>query len=824
MKKLLCSALAVLTVFGLAACGKKDNTTTEENLDLILSGDYTYNSYTEALGTNWNPHSWEMNADDAMLSYVSVGFLDMSIKDSKKGEYQWVYEMATEIKDVTAQNQADLTKFKSTLPAGKTADQITEGYVYQIKLNPNAKWENGEAINADSYVESMKRLLSPDFLNYRANLYIAGESAIAGAYKYYYSRTEGLYVTIGSQGYKKNADAVAAGEKIYIDAHDSYGAAGYTDKDGNLCPQWLAFDDETVYQATWAADATEEDKDAFSGKDLWDYLFNPTNGSYKDYVEVGVDYESWLSLYRENADFDENMTYDDTVGLYKVDDYTINYVLSTTEDINYFFTSMTSTWLVYTPLYDQLTKQTGKLKTTTYGSSKETTMSYGPYKLDSFQDEKQAVFVRNPYWYGYQKSEDGYLYSVTNFLVDGGHKQQYIANKIVIDVLTPAAAEQKFMKGEVDEWAPTPEKVPEYTLSSQMYKVDETYTMRLFFNTDPAKLAAMDAEGNQNSVVMTSYKFRKAMSLSFDRADYVTATEGYKPATFLMNTLYFYDIFNDPSSSYRSSQQAMKSIVDFYGYEYGEGKQYATLEEAYEAVTGYNLTEAKALMKEACDELVAAGKYTKGSKIVLQLAWKKAAMQAADYAQVNKLQAYLNAAAEGSGFGEIELKPLGNLADRYGDVIKGIYCIGYGAWGGAAFYPFRNFQVYMDPDQYELHEAGCWNPATETVTLTVKGKEETMTWQQWSNCMVGTGKYADADFDTKLEITAQLETKFMDKYYCIPLATTCVASLLSYKLNYYTEDYNIMYGFGGLRLAKFNYNDAEWAAYVQGQGGTLNYK
>ena len=43
-------------------------------------------------------------------------------------------------------------------------------------------------------------------------------------------------------------------------------------------------------------------------------------------------------------------------------------------------------------------------------------------------------------------------------------------------------------------------------------------------------------------------------------------------------------------------------------------------------------------------------------------------------------------------------------------------------------------------------------------------------------------------------------------------------------MSYYTENYNIMYGFGGLRFMKWNFTDAEWADYVAEQGGTLNYK
>lgn len=826
LKRIGMFALAAFAALGLASCDKKnddqnknkptdpvvdpgvDPTDPEDELELVTSGDYTYHSYGEALGDNWNPHTWEVDADNTILSYLSVGFVDMTIKDSEKQEYQWIYEMAESVEDVTSKYQSDLTKYKSALPEGKKANEVTSGYVYQIKLNKNAKWENGEAINADTYVESMKRLLHPEMLNYRANLYISGESAIAGAYQYYYSKTEGLYVGVESLGYKNNAAAVADGKTLYLDAWGFWGAKGYTDAEGNECPQWIPVTDTVEYGAA--------QNDPFTAAELY--------ATYGAYLEVGAAYAQNVGIYQVNEDYDPDMGYD-VVGLYKVDDYTINYVLQTAEAKDYFFTSLTSTWLVYTPLYDRLTKQVGTLKTTTYGSDLESSISYGPYKMTSFEAEKQIVFERNPYWYGYQKTEDGYLYSVTNFEVDGKKVQQYITNKIVIDVETKQSAKQRFLKGELDEWAPEPTEVPEYNLSSQMYKVDETYTWRLFFNTNERSLEAMENAGtNTNGQVLTNEKFRKALSLSIDRADYVTATAGNKPATYLMNSLYYYNVFEDPTSSYRSSEQAMKAIVDFYGYEYGAGKNYATLEEAFNAITGYNLTEAKALMKQAHDELVAAGKYTTGSDIKITLAWQKAAMDATANALVAKLEGFFNAAAEGSGFGHITLEGKGSLTDRYKDVINGTYAIGYGAWGGAAFYPFRTFQVYMDPDQYDIHEAGCWDPSTETLTLTINGQEVTKTWQNWSRCMVGTGDYANADFNTKLYITAQLEAKFMAKYYCIPLCTDCSVSLLSYKVNYYTEDYNIMYGFGGLRLMSYNYNDAEWTAYVAKQGGTLNYK
>ena len=99
-----------------------------------------------------------------------------------------------------------------------------------------------------------------------------------------------------------------------------------------------------------------------------------------------------------------------------------------------------------------------------------------------------------------------------------------------------------------------------------------------------------------------------------------------------------------------------------------------------------------------------------------------------------------------------------------------------------------------------------------------------MTWQAWSNALIGSGPYATADNQTKLEITAKMEEEFLKKYYRIPLAGTTACFMLAYQCSYYTENYNIMYDFGGLRLMQYNYTDAEWAAFVAEQGGTIAYE
>ena len=834
IKRIVSLSLAVLMIAAVCmtavSCGKKNG-----------AGDsYTYKSYTTALGTNWNPHTWDTNADDAIRGYVSSPFVDMSILDSENGVYQWVYEMATAVTDVTAEHQDDLTKYNVSLPEGKTAADITEGYVFEIALNKDAKWENGEKITADDYIESMKRLLDSKMRNYRANLYYDGESAVAGGMEYYNSEAPIYDVVVPAYGEGETPDYSMdlTGKKIYINPTatnmtiSSYSFGTIANDYGYIETNLYNTIAETA-NAYGYVEITDANKaDILSMMDQYLGAFGMS--IYNEDKTVNDElYREFLFYFTET--YGEKYEYDTTVGCYKVDDYTIRYVCDAYIGFNYFLTSLTSTWLVYVPLYDELKDTSGELVTTTYGTSKETTMSYGTYKIESLQEEKQIVFVQNEEWYGFQK-KGGKLVSYTNFEVDGEKRQQYQTTKVVIDVMDDAAAKQAFLKGELSDWNPPADELSTYSLSDYLYKVDETYTMSFFFNTNVNALKEMDnSKGNKNSVVLSNENFRKAFSYGIDRAKFVTATQAYKPAFSLMNSLYFYDIYDDdktdgvegPNTNYRNTEDAMKAIVNLYGVEYGDGKAYATLKEAHDSITGYNLTEAKALMKKAHDELVAAGLYKTGDAITIKIGWAKGALTSDDNKQLALMNEFINAAIEGSGFGAITLEAVGNIDNRYDAVPQGEYAIGYGAWGGAAFYPFRNFQVYMDPDQYSINEAACYDPKTETVTLKVDGQDVTMTWQAWSQSMTGTGAYATASNATKLSITAQLEEAFLKTYYRIPLCATTICSMLSQQCSYYTEEYNIMYGFGGMRLMSYNYNDAEWSAYVAEQvsaNGQLDYQ
>ena len=822
MKRIFSLTLALTLLAGsLAGCKLGGNTNADG---------YTYNSYTSALATNWNPHTWEMNADNAILGYLSTPLADMTVKDSATGEYQWIFVAATDIQDVTKDHQEDLTKYPVILPAGKTPADITEDYIFEIKLRPEMKWENGDPITADDYIYSMQQLLDPKMQNYRANTYWSGDGALAGAFNYYNSGMPIYAPVVPAYGEGETPDYSMdiTKNKVYLNlTTNTMTIAGYSFYD--------------FAKGDYAGKIAEDVYDKLASQiDPMGYL----QVTQKNKADVLSAMDGFLkafgaSIYKEDGSVDEDLFkeflfYDtgkvsdvyewDTVGLYKVDDYTIRYVCETAYDYYYFLTSMTSNWLVHKETYERLKDTSGTFVTTTYNTSKDTSMSYGPYRIDSMQDDKQMVLTQNENYWEFTKDEKGNLTSTTFFQVDGEHQPQFQTQKIVIDVLTNDAAKLAFLSGKLDEWTPAADEVVEYATSEQLYQVDETYTMRFFFHTNLSTLKKLDQGNNQNSVVLSNTDFRKAMSLALDRDEWVTATEGYKPAYSMINSLYFYDVYEDPASIYRNTREAMAAICNVYGVTWGEGTPYKTLEEAYKSINGFNITEAKALFAKACRQLVADGLYKEGENIVIEIAYAAGAMDSSQQQQIVLFNQQLNKALSGTGFGKIELKAVDNLANRYKAVAQGQYAMGYGAWGGAAFYPFTLFQVYCDPDYADpIHEIGCWDPTQEELTLTVEGEKVTMTWQEWSGAMAGTGKFANASNAVKLQILADIEENYLEKYYVIPLASTTACSMLSYKVSYYTDSYNIMYGFGGMRLMRHNYTDGQWAAFVASQGGQLTY-
>jgi oligopeptide transport system substrate-binding protein len=89
----------------------------------------------------------------------------------------------------TADGQAAV--YIGDLAAGDPVQMDGEGYVWRISLREEAKWHNGEPINADSIMYSFKMLIDPHLGNAMANFFYDREIQIVNGFEYYTQAQEG---------------------------------------------------------------------------------------------------------------------------------------------------------------------------------------------------------------------------------------------------------------------------------------------------------------------------------------------------------------------------------------------------------------------------------------------------------------------------------------------------------------------------------------------------------------------------------------------------------------------------------------------------------
>lgn len=800
----------------------------------------TYHTTTATMPSNWNEFTYVDNNDTQILSYISSSFFDYdydfggnkynadgSINASAivSGGYTTNYSAATNLEDVTATVDAKW---------GYTEEQKAEGgYAWKITLRDDLKWDDGTEIHADDFIYSMKEILNPDFLNYRANTYY-DTLKIKNSRKYFYQNQEGTYETIESFGYATNADAVAADAKILIDVYEFYNAQGYVDAEGNECPQWLSYKDTTIYNSVeaWADPENEEIQDEFSGKDLWDFYFAPGSGGYASYVEVGADYQSWLSIYRTNEDRDIKW---ESVGMYKVDENSFVVCLDKAysflkEDGSLSYLSayyMSSLPLVKQSLYEscKIAPAAGStLWTSNYNSSLETTASWGPYKLGSFQSGKAYTLVKNDNWYGYNMEE---------------YKGQYLIETIECEKVAESnTIWLKYLSGEVDGASLDAEHIAEYKDSKYVTWTPSTGTfgMQVYGN-----LSVLKASGNNNGILAID-EFRQALSLGLNRADVVEKIwPGTTVACFgLMNDQYYYDVEN--GGVYRHTTEAKEGILRAYGFTKnadgtwsGGELSNASLDDAYEALTGYNPTEAKAKFAEAVEILTKnAEYYGYDSSKEITIVYGSSVDTEKQRFRCNYVQELIDGLAEGTVLeGKIKMKFDASAGSGWADAFRtGATQIGFGyGFSGNAFNPFSIVGGFVDPDD-SLNYHMYWDTSAVKLTLTLPagdyegaGQTFTMGLDNWYFCLNGLAAENDAEFkynwdagfapaSVRCTILAALEEQVIKKAYSIMLIGEYAGELNSAKFSNISDEYNTFMGFGGIRYIQVNYNDGQWAKYV----------
>ena len=859
MKKLIALLLAMSMVFALVACGGNTNTgnnggnnggnnnpttnnnggdKTPENDVVVFEGDYTYLDYVSTLSANWNIHDYETSDQSYPISFLTSGLYEFIFNDELnpvEGRnpyegYVIVPEMAAELPiDVTEQIAAE---GKWAIPEGATS-----GYAYTIKLNPNAKFEDGTPITADDYVESMKRLLDPKLQNYRATGYFEGSFCIIGAQDYY---NAGKTVTIdnGTAGtIASHTDLTKNAEGVYClaDGTPVYIAIGYGISwcGGNSLADYVnAYAEAYFAMETWdALYAMVDENGLVALTDEALALFIPVITGNPNWGETEANVKDYLVFDQTYPE----MEYDGNVALFKTGEYEITFVLGKSLAGFNLLYNLTSNWLVKCDLYDSCLKEettaSGTIWTSTYCTSVETTCSYGPYKMSSYQTDKGMHFVRNENWHGYSDGKHVYVDPV-----DGKTYPMYMTTEIDCVVVSEVnTAKLMFLKGELMTYGLQTEDFDAYRNSDYCHFTPGQATFFLLLNgnmeTIKTREAAEDFDQSAYDLeTLTLLSFHRAMGLTYDKDLYC---ENRSPADSGAYGLIGHAYISDPETGakYRDSEAAKLVLCEVYGVDVSK---YASLDDAVDSITGYDPVAAKEWFVKAYNEAMELGYITdaNGDGIcdqTIQLTYSASSVSDKLSQNLEYLTQKANEVTEGTPFaGKIKFVASAPLGNEWSNKIKSGECdTCLGGWTGSAMDPFGLIEVYTNPNyQYDA----AWFDATSVdMTLTINGETITMNLDEWTKVLNGSEingyNFGDGmvSNDIRVEILAGLEKAILLQYNYLPFIEDGSMALLTQKAYYVVEEYNPVMGRGGITYLRYAYNDAEWAAYVAECGGELTY-
>lgn len=819
-KKLLMLIAMVLVVVlcasVLTAC-KKDKSKDNKPYDITKrastgwedSRQYTLREYTSQMPGQWCTILSSDIVNNDMESYMTSSFYEFNYKfdaDGKivPGAYTVEYSAATKLEDVTKKYAGQY---------GLAAD-AEKGQAFAMTLRNDLKWDDGTPIKAADFVYTMTQQLSPNYLFDTASNYYSGNYVIHNAQNYVKQGQKGMFpATSVVTVYNQSDDAKLI---FTLNGHDSY-VADYLTSNG-VDPQ--------AYVAN-AAKVTVDALKAIEGKSLAEIKNDETMLATWTAVlgwwqtEPNEELHFFKMEYEyPKMDFSEVGYFvgDNEYELVMVIDGTLNPLDAEgklTYEAGYYF----SNWpLVKKDLWEKCEDTTKTPYANSYCTTLEKSASWGPYKLTNYQTDKTYTVSRNDKWFGYGLEQ---------------YAKQYQTDTIITNKIPEwDTAWMSFRLGEYDSVSMDVKIANEYRTSRQAYFTPDTAT----FDLNLQSLATSRTD-KRNNLLLNYDDFRKAISLAINRDDYCAKNSPSSQAALgLLNSMYYNDVEN--GKVYRESIQAKEAILNAYGAEKVEGGWkvgnvvYSKIDEAVDATTGYNVTLARQLMTSAYNKAKADGNYRDGEKIVLTFGISE---QTANTDRVkNWFQAAFDDATKGTAFeGKISIEYFifsdKTWSEQFAD---GEYDLCFGAWGNAPFNPA--YLLCETQISAENRYAKAWDPTAVNVTVkaTPDAKHEdgvyTYNLEQWRLILQGKDgcpvNFKNFPMEDQLTALGAVETAILKAYYSIPVYSRYTASLMGYKTDYITYEYNTFMGYGGIRYMSYNFDDTEWAAFVAEKGGELNYK
>lgn len=855
MKKTLALVLALVMLLGIfSGCTPSDNTEPSGTTNIVPTGDddtitvekftgkYTFNDYASTISSSWNPFTYSSTDQSYPLDYTTSNLYTFVFNDELNPvDGQDPFTGYKIIPEMAAGDPVDVTEqIKKDHPEFNIPESATSGYAYTIDLNQAACWQDGTLIKAVDYVESMKRLLDPNLLNYRASDWYSGTLIIAGAENY------------ALQGQKVMVDNGDSGKWVIADlTKDANG--NYVTPEGD--PVYIAVN----YGISWcSSNSLKAYVDAYGtkyfGLDRWNELvalmdedglvpcndetlamLSATVTTNADWGETDEDLPNYLVYNHEYRECDWS-----NVGVYASGEYQITLVLGKALSGFNFYYAVNSFSLVKTDVYDELLKKTetasGVAWTSTYNTSVETCWSYGPYIMDGYQLDKSMHFTKNENWWGYNDGK--HIYKDPN---NGKYYSMYMTTDIDCQLVSEVATvKQMFMAGQLMSYPLQSEDVDTYRSSDFCHFTPGQATFFLILNGYMDVIAQRESAADFDKTkydleTLSLTSFHRALGLCYDKQAYCDEfSPSQSPAFGLISNAYIYDV--DTGSKYRDTDAAKQVLCDVYGV---DTSKYATLDDAVNSITGYDPEGAKEWFETAYKEAIDAGYITDSDndgicdqtiKITMV---NGATSEASDKSKrmLKWMTEKANEAAEGTGFaGKIEFVTSAPVGDEWSNQIRGgLKDMVMAGWNGSALNPFNCARWWVTSSI--AYDANWVDYKTISLTINIDGEDITMSVYDWAYCLNGDMKTVNGkdynfgegmvDSDTRLQILAAIEGKVLTTYSYLPFSTDGSLSLLSQKVFYVIEDYNPVMGRGGITYMRYNYDDTEWDAYVA--SGALKY-
>lgn len=766
MKKLAALLLAAGLAVSMAACAGEEpaETTAPVQTEATVPpteppapDTYTYNDAMSVFPTGWNPLTNVSASGSELLDYVTDSFYRFDFNATGDGAALVPAMAAGEPVDITGDYAG-----KYGIEAGDTAR------VYRIDLRNSLKWEDGTPITAYDFVESAKRLLAPAADNRRGDSLYTGEAVIYNAknYQYQEKHVELQDNRTAPQGY--TMDDLTKNEKGVYETPQ--GETVYIALDVPL--DWLAGKTLTEYVETYGADRYAMYR--------WKYLIGRKgrNGCAPLTVETLSNLTHVICDNPVNGETEEDVanylvygyTYPalswDEVGIFALNETQLVYVLE--EPLSGFRLkySLPGDYLVNTALYDACAATVDGVYTNTYGTSVETTLSYGPYRLTDFQPGKQFTLEKNENYYGLTADT-------------------YQTTHIVVDCVPEAAARLELLnRGRLDTCSLSGEDMQSYSQSEYCRYAAGSFTFAMAFNPESGSILSVP-------------EFRMAMSAALDRDAFCLAASPTGVAAYgLYSPLFIAD--TETGTAYRATAEGQQALA---------------------SVTGYDPENARTLFNTAYDKALAAGLITAEGTVEIKVGTPNATSDFYNNGYDFLVSSYTEAVKGTKLEGKLTFTRNDTLGDSCPDALRAnqVDMLFGVSWPGSALDPYRLMEAYIS-DDYRFDQSTDYSAIM--LDIEIDGTMVTASAKEWYDTLAGA---SETDPAARLRILAKLEEAVLTNYCFIPLMNDAVPQLTGMQVRFPTDTNIFGLGFGGIRHLTYAYSDAEWEAFVESQGGTLDY-